>query len=155
MKLYHFTGLRALIGDAGLAVIQPGEVDLRAIAAPDSIVSAGLKPHKESRYDHFFRSPLPPCVWLTSDADMGLMSRKGLFFSKYHDVRVTVLITSTDRRLVHWPKYFHKHGQCSLSESMEPGTPEILWRTAETFYTYFGVINRIVAITRVEMTPAV
>ena len=52
-------------------------------------------------YDHLLRSPLPPCVWLTSDPDMPDDS------CTRHGVRISV-IPSTDRRLVHWPKYIRK-----------------------------------------------
>jgi hypothetical protein len=155
LKLYHFTGLRALIGEAGLAVIQPGEVNLMTIAAPGSIMSAGLKPYREDGYDGVLRSPLPPCVWLTSDPDMDLQAIMGFHFSKYADFRVNVLIPSTDRRLTHWPQYFRKHGQCTLSEAMRKADlPEGARRTTTTFYAYFGKIKRITAVSRVETTPA-
>ena len=149
MRLYHFTGLRALIGDAGLAVIRPGEVDLRTVAAPGSIIADGLKPSKEDGYDHALRSPLPPCVWLTSDHDMGAdIGDSGLHFSSFADLRITMLIPSTDRRLAHWPKYFRNHGRWTWSEAMQYADSPEVQRVAETFYVYFGTITRIAEVTR-------
>jgi hypothetical protein len=145
MRLYHFTGLRALIGDAGLDAIQPGNVDLRTVAAPGSIIADGLKPFRKDDYDHVLRSPLPPCVWLTSDPDM---VKDGLNFSSFADYRITVLIPSIDPRLVHWPKYFRKHGQCTWSEAMrQADVLEAVRRASATFYVYFGRIARITQIT--------
>ena len=149
MRLYHFTGLRALIGEAGLAVIQQGVIDLATVAAPGSIIADGLKPSKEDGYDGLLRSPLPPCVWLTSDPDLGLKTHMGDHFSKHTNFRITVLIPSIDRRLVHWPKYFRKHGQCTWPEAMrQSGLPEAAQRVTETFYAYFGEIARIIAVSR-------
>jgi hypothetical protein len=151
MRLCHFTALRALIGDAGLGVMRPGVVDLAAIAAPGSIIADGLKPSKEDGYDHILRSPLPPCVWLTSDPDLGLKTHMGDHFSRHSDFRLTVLIPSTDRRLAHWPKYFSKHGRCTWTETMrQSDLPPVAQRSIETFYTYFGEINRITAVSRAE-----
>ena len=146
MRLYHFTELRALIGDTGLDVIRPGNVDLRTVAAPGSIIADGLKPYKAGSYDHVLRSPLPSCVWLTSDPDMGLKSHMGNHFSKYSDFRVTVLIPSIDRRLAHWPRYFRNHGQCAWSEAT--ALPEAARRVTATFYVYFGKISRITEVLR-------
>jgi hypothetical protein len=148
MRLYHFTGWSALIGEGKLAALPLGDVDLRTVAAPGSIMADGLKPSKEGGYDGVLRSPLPPCVWLTSDPDMGLMS---LHFSKYADFRVTVVIPSTDRRLAHWPKYFRKHGRCAWSEAMrQSDASEAVQLASETFYTYFGAITHIVDVSRAE-----
>ena len=109
----------------------------------------GLKPCKETGFDHLLRSPLPPCVWLTSDSDMGLKTHMGDHFSKQSDFRLTVLIPSTDRHLVHWPKYFNKHGQCTWSEAMkQSNAAKDVQLTSETFYTYFGEITRIIAVSR-------
>ena len=151
MRLYHFTGLRALIGDAGLAVIQPGGVDIRTVAAPGSIIADGLKPYKEDSYDHLLRSPLPPCVWLTSDPDTGLIRVMGNPFSSHVGFRVTVLIPSINRRLAHWPKYFRKHGWLTLSEALQlANVPEAVRRANTTFYVYFGTITRITAVSRLD-----
>jgi hypothetical protein len=139
MRLYHFTSLRALVGDVRLPL---GKVDLRTVAAPGSIIADGLKPCKESGYDHRLRSPLPSCVWLTSDPDAGHKTHMGNHFSKYIDFRVTVIIPSNDRRLVHWPKYFRKHAGCAL--------PEAAQNVTATFYVYFGELTRIVGISRAE-----
>jgi hypothetical protein len=144
MRLYHFTGLRALIGDAGLAVITPGYIDLRTVAAPGSIIVDGLKPCTTDDYDHVLRSPLPPCVWLTSDPDM---DDNDLHFSSFTGYRITVLIPSIDPRLVHWPKYFNKHGRCTWSKSMQyVDSPEVKHASAN-FYLYFGRIAHITQIT--------
>jgi hypothetical protein len=52
--------------------------------------------------------------------------------------RITVVIPSTDRLLVHWPKYFRKHGIKRLSYH-DPSYA----REAEAFYVYFGAITKI------------
>jgi hypothetical protein len=151
MRLYHFTSLRALIGEGRLGALPLGEVDLRTAAAPGSIIMDGLKPFKEDGYDHVLRSPLPPCVWLTSGPDMGHNAHMGVHFSKYSDFRVAVLIPSIDRRLADWPKYFRKHGQYTWSEAMQlGGLPEAAQSSITTFYVYFGSITRIAAVSRVE-----
>jgi hypothetical protein len=48
MKLYHFTGWSALIGEGRLSGLTPGKIDLRTVAAPGSIIADGLKPCKVS-----------------------------------------------------------------------------------------------------------
>jgi hypothetical protein len=144
MRLYHFTGLRALIGDAGLDAIRPGDVDLRTVAAPGSIIADGLKPSRKDDYDGALRSPLPPCVWLTSDPDM---VKDGLHFSSFADYRITVLIPSIDPRLVHRPKYFRKHGQCTWPEAMQQvDALEAVRRASTAFYIYFGEITRVTQV---------
>jgi hypothetical protein len=146
LRLYHFTGLRALIGDAAAAAIQPGVTDLATVAAPGSIIVDGLKPGREDGYDGVLRSPLPPCVWLTTDPDMGGIV---LHFSSFADFRLTVLIPRTDQRLVHWLKYFRDHGRCTWLEAMpQVGITQAAQDTAETFYVYFGKITRFAEVTR-------
>jgi hypothetical protein len=148
MRLYHFTGLRALVGDAGLAVIRPGVIDLATVAAPDSIIAAGLKPFRSADYDRFLSSPLPPCVWLTNDPDMAPI------FSSFKGFRVTVLIPSIDRRLVHWPKYFLRHAGRTWRETIQASDlPDAEQRTTESFYVYFGEITRIAAVERKRAGP--
>jgi hypothetical protein len=146
MKLYHFTGLKALIGDAATAAIQPGVIDLAAIAAPGSVIADGLKPNREEGYDGVLRSPLPPCVWLTTDPDMGGIV---LHFSSFADFRITVLIPRSDRRLVPWLEYFRDHGRCTWLEAMpQVGITQAAQHTAESFYVYFGKITHFVEVTR-------
>jgi hypothetical protein len=147
MRLYHFTSWSALIGEGRLAGLPLGKIDLRTVAAPGSIIADGLKPCKVSSYDPVLRSPLPPCVWLTSDPDMGLKTHMGNHFSSYIDLRVTVLIPSTDRRLVHRLKYFRKHGRYALSETAQ--------RITATFYVYFGNVTRIAGVTSTDHTEEV
>jgi hypothetical protein len=155
MKLYHFTGLQALIGEAGMAVIQPGIVDLATVAAPGSIVTDGIKPQRENGYDGVLRSPLPPCVWLTTDPN--LESRFCRYGSSYTNIRLTVVIPSTDRRLVYWPKYFRRYARGELGhnhslslEELVSTFPEDIQRTMATFYVYFGEITRITDIYKRE-----
>ena len=145
MILYHFTGLRELIGDEGLAVIRPGIVNLATIAAPGSIVAAGLKPFRSTDYDRFLNSPLPPCVWLTNDPDMTTI------FSRCTGFRLMVIVSSTDRRLVHWPKYFSRHAGRTWHETIQATdlTKEAQSVTG-TFYVYFGAITRIAAVSPVN-----
>jgi hypothetical protein len=150
MKLYHFTGLRALIGDAATAVIRPGIIDLATVAAPGSVIADGLKPRREEGYDGVLSSPLPPCVWLTTDPDMGGI---GLHFSSFADFRITVIIPSTDRRLVPWLEYFRDHGRCTWVEAVrQVGISEATQHTAESFYVYFGGITHIAEVTRTGTT---
>ena len=116
---YHFTSRAALVGDGGSV----------AAATAGSILVAGILPH----YDHLLRSPLPPSVWLTSDPDMP---------DDFCTVRISVVIPSTDRRLVHWPKYIRKH-DASIFETQcrAPYTPAFAQRAAAQFYVYFGPVT--------------
>jgi hypothetical protein len=68
MKLYHFTGLAALVGAEGLAAMESaledgrGDCDANAFAVPGSILMDGVRPSRDDSYDGLLRSPLPPCV---------------------------------------------------------------------------------------------
>jgi hypothetical protein len=122
---YHFTSRAALVGDGGSV----------AAATPGSVLVAGILPAKSDDYDPVLRSPLPPCVWLTSDPDMPDD------FCTRHGVRISVVIPSTDRRLVHWPKYIRKHDAGIVeTQCRAPYTPAFAQRAAAQFYVYFGPV---------------
>ena len=136
MRLYHFTGLRRLLGDEGFAAwsaaLDEGDV-LSAIpyATPGSILKGGLKPFRSDDLDGALRSPLPACVWLSSDPAMP----QG--YSTWNGWRLTVVVSSSDRKLVHWPKYFRKH---EIYRDALLAVPEAQRRVSESFYAYFGPI---------------
>jgi hypothetical protein len=131
MLLYHVTNLSALIGDNAALVCQASgeeKADL-SLAEPGSIFSSGLRPAKTDDYDHVLRAPLPPCVWLSSDPEMSGD------FSTRQGVRLSVVIPSTDRRLVPWSKYSRKHGAVEVALGGREG------RAAAQFWLYFGTIT--------------
>ena len=108
MKLFHFTGLRRLLGDgfeAWKTAFDEGKASPSAIpyATPDSILVGGLKPFRTDDLYGALRMPLPACVWLTDDPAMSQD------YCAWHGWRLTVVVSSSDRKLVHWPKYFRKH----------------------------------------------
>jgi hypothetical protein len=119
---YRFTSRAALVGDGGSV----------AAAAPGSILVAGIVAAESDDHDHLLGSPLPRCVWLTSDPEMPDD------FCTRHGVRISVVIPSTDPRLVHWPKYARKHGAGLAIESAR--IPAAAWRTASQFWLYFDPI---------------
>lgn len=126
MILYHFTSLAALAGDDSSV----------AAATPGSILAAGILPAKADDYDEMLRAPLPPCVWLTSDPDMPDD------FRTQHGVRISVVIPSTDRRLVHWPKYIRKQDVGMMEAAMAAADfPAVAKRAGKNFYVYFGAVE--------------
>lgn len=136
MKLFHFTGLRRLLGDEGFdawsAALDEGDVpSALPYATPDSILKRGLQPARAEDFDGALRTPLPPCVWLTDDPEMSQD------YCTWHGWRITLVISSSDRRLVHWPRYFRKHG---VERDALRTFPEAQWRAGESFYAYFGPI---------------
>ena len=130
--LYHFTSLLALVGaDGRAALTSRGGGDAMDFAAPGSILADGIKPSTSNQdaetYDHLFRSPLPPCVWLTANPDMRDCS-------SYREFRITVAIPG-DGRLVRWREYFRQHapgaiGRLRFSEAMRI--------EFDVFYVFFG-----------------
>jgi hypothetical protein len=82
--LYHFTGIKALVGPDGVTALKPQcnglytLEDIRDHAAEGSILRAGLRPGCNNvvdptwcyDFDHLLRKPLAECVWLTENADM-------------------------------------------------------------------------------------
>ena len=111
MILYHFTGrwLR------------------------EQILRDGLKSVRSSGLDHALRSPLSPCVWLTTDPEMP----DG--HSSFNGLRITVDIPSDDQRLQHWPTYWREQAKDefknTIIDDVIPSDPPI-----ELFYCYFGTI---------------
>jgi hypothetical protein len=143
MKLYHFTRLAALVGAGGMDVIKRRvgeEVDLFSVAAPGSILIAGLRPRKTDDYDGALRAPLPPCVWLTTDPDMSPD-----YCSSWGDWRLSCVIPSRDHRLSLWRTYVRKHKADDRIDHVL-ADPQLL--ISQRFYVYFGVIRRIVAAER-------
>jgi hypothetical protein len=69
LRLYHFTELRALIGDAGLAAIRPSVVDLATVAARGSIIACGLKPFSRATPEDKDLGGLCDCALRLADAD--------------------------------------------------------------------------------------
>jgi hypothetical protein len=127
---YHLTSRAALVGDGGsVGAVTPG-----------SILVAGIVPAKSDDYDDLLRSPpMPACVWLTSDPDMPDD------FCTRHGVRISVVIPSADRRLVHWPKYIRKHDaglEAATAAAVAAGDiPAAARRMASQFWLYFGVVE--------------
>ena len=116
-----------------------------AAATPGSILVAGILPAKSDDYDGALRSPLPPCVWLSSDSDMSDD------FCTRHGFRISVVIPTADPRLVHWPKYIRKHDAGIVGAQAGADIPAFVQRAAARFYVYFGpvALDRFRAIDRV------
>ena len=134
MLLYHFTGLRALVGVDGLAamVSHGGDCDASDFAAPGSILADGIRPSKDDSYNGALRSPLPPCVWLTDNPAM----MDG--FSSFSDHRISVVVPSS-QRLVRWPEYWRKHARGDASDGLL-AVPDAMRREADRFDVFFGKI---------------
>jgi hypothetical protein len=81
------------------------------------------------------REPLPACVWLSTDPAMSgdFSTRQGL--------RLSVVIPSTDRRLVRWSKFCRKHGVEVVEVVAEVFADERFRRAAAHFWLYFGTIT--------------
>jgi hypothetical protein len=156
MKLYHFTSLAGIIGADGQSELHKAwdagaseAVDAAAYASPSSILKAGRQPHNNGEYDTFLGGPMPPHVWLTTNPNMskdfvtGDTPDRGAW-------RVTVVISSTDRRLVYGPKYF-----CKRTGNDFVVSSERLAREAASFYVYFGriTLDRFRAVDRVNDEP--
>jgi hypothetical protein len=111
MILYHFTALAHLIGEEGLVKARAASssegIDCGAFAAAGSILKSGLMPHQCGDYDRLLGEPMPACVWLTTNPDMSALFLNGNYLD-HGNWRVTVVIPSTDRRLVPWTKYLRR-----------------------------------------------
>jgi len=118
MQLYHFTDLWSL--DEG-----------------GTILREGLRPAADQ--GEWPLPPFEPVVWLTSEAEC-------TFFEAPPEVRITVVIPSTDRRLARWETWLRKHGEqkviAACYKAMSNGWSNGAWRS---FYCYFGTVglNRI------------
>ena len=156
MKLYHFTGIKALIGLDGVAAMGEalGEArkgmnesfNLEDFATPSSILRSGLKRGKNEvgvhgkDYDWMLCKPLPECVWLTSEPNLPP------FFSTYHDWCVSVVIPETHRHLKHFNTYLSKKGKGDGEyvinfHDREGVTAEEHIQAVRNFYMYFGDIG--------------
>jgi hypothetical protein len=150
--LYHFTGLRELIGADGLDALASriGEdVDLATVAAPGSILVDGLKPHKDNGYDGALRTPLPPCIWFTNDPRMPEV------FARGGDFRIRVVISNNDRCLKSWRSYYSKHVfDLPRFESVTLSVPGAA-AAAARFFLYFGAIpaSRLRVVERPSIPP--
>ncbi len=138
MILYHYTALSHLLGEDVVSALRKGEIGWPIdddMAAPGSILKAGLSPNQCGDYDSLLAEPMPACVWLTTNPDMSAVFLNGNYLD-HGNWRVTVVIPSTDRRLVHWPKYMRRRAffEMQISEWMR--------REAEGFFCYFGEVAR-------------
>ena len=98
----------------------------------EPILRDGLNPAKRSGVDHVLRSPLSPCVWLTTDPEMPDD------YSRFNDLRITVDIPSDDQRLQHWPTYWREQANDeskNIIDDVIASDPPM-----ELFYCYFGTI---------------
>jgi hypothetical protein len=116
MRLYHFTSFYNLKN-----------------VGPENILAVGLKPH---RIDWGGVCDDREGVWLTSDPDYAT----GDAMSAHAEVRITVVIPSTDRRLVRWEKWMRRHCDPDLlrvaDETAKKGGFD--WRE---WYVYFVTPN--------------
>jgi hypothetical protein len=141
MRLYHFTNLAAMVGKGGMCVLQgsndAGFNNVAAIASPDSILKAGLRPHWKGHYDHLLPLPLPECVWLTTNPEMPncLVNKETLDAGNW---RATVVIPESDRRLFSWSRYWRKKTGYEFILANE--NKEYV-KEAARFFVYFGSIT--------------
>jgi hypothetical protein len=103
MKLYHFT-------------------DFYFLKNGGTILKEGLKPAVDKQ-----GWVLPPhnVVWLTTD--------ESYTFERQPECRITLVVSSHDRRLVRWDKWLHKHGEHEIIAVLDRDHPG--WRST---YVYFG-----------------
>jgi hypothetical protein len=134
MILYHFTSGTARVGNGSLETPAPG-----------SILAVGVLPNRTYDYDHALHSPLPPCVWLTADPDMPSV------FCGGHRARISLVIPSTDRRLVNWYKYARKHGADTVIDQAD--IPAAWRRSPAQFWLYFAPVE-VRWFRAVESVPA-
>jgi hypothetical protein len=117
MILYHFTSLWSL-GNVG----------------PDNILAAGLKAMPADRNGDYVAAVghIPDCVWLTANADMA----DG--YSSFSEARIKLVIQSTDKRLVAWPKYVRRNARVPV-EALHKIVNSISTEW-QHWYLYFGNI---------------
>jgi hypothetical protein len=134
MLLYHFTQLYNLEN-----------------VGPENILAIGLKPSVGQREYAFLG--LEPCVvWLTSDP---LPPKPMTNLWHGGEIRITVVIPSTDGKLVRFEKYLRQQGvriDPSQLEAYEGVTPSQLERSVKSCYVYFGEIPSS-RIRKVERSP--
>jgi hypothetical protein len=109
MILYHFTG--------------------RGLRQP--ILAGGLNPRKYSDdIDHALSSPLPPCVWLTTDPEMPDDH------SSFNGLRITVDIPNDDPQLQHFPTFLGSQAKAECKNDLVKAIDADM----QLFYCYFGTI---------------
>jgi hypothetical protein len=141
MILYHFTNLRDIerIRVEGLSrgtIILGGTRKVHAISLTTSDQPHGLgvalenEPMSQADRDYYF-------------AQTGTMPRADAFFCDNSQVRIKLMIPTTDHRLVSWGKYRRKLEHAQL-EALERG------ERPETWWVYRGVISptRFIGIER-------
>jgi hypothetical protein len=161
MILYHYTALVHLLGEAGLNELRKTEIGDEGFegsdfATPDSILKGGIRPHNSGDYDALLGEPMRDCVWLTTNPDMSAVFLNSNYMD-HGEWRVTVVIPSTDRRLVFWPKYFSRRtGREYVVSSEDRSHAYRCAREAAGFYVYFGAIppGRFRAIDQVDRASA-
>ena len=121
MLLYHFTQVHNLKN-----------------VGPENILAVGLKPSVGQR--EFAILGLEPCVvWLTSDP----LPPKPITDMWYGgEIRITVVIPSSDRKLVRLEKYLRRHGGRLDPSRYEGVSPSQLADSFKSTYIYFGEIPR-------------
>lgn len=131
MLLYHFT--------------QP--YNLKNVG-PENILAVGLKPSVGDR-EFAILGLEPSVVWLTSDP---LPPKPITDLWRGGEIRITVVIPSSDRKLVRFEKYVRRHGG-RLDPSRYPGvSPSQLADSFKSTYIYFGEIP-LSRIRVVERSP--
>jgi hypothetical protein len=115
MILYHFT-------------------DFCFLEAEGTILKEGLKPSESGK-----NGMLPPygVVWFTTEEDYRW--HKGLA-SETDQCRIKLVIPSTDKRLVYWPKWARKHAPDIIEKLLKCDCGLNHRRQVETTYCYFGTV---------------
>jgi hypothetical protein len=130
MRLFHFTSLRALVGEEGEVETPEGGVSLAA--GMHSILYLGLLPVRLVGWPFPHTSPLEPCVWLV-DGSNDQLDAPYILRSAGIEWRVTVQIPDDDPRLWHWRSYLRAQDLEAV-----PGTVELL--AAPPCWVFFGRI---------------
>jgi hypothetical protein len=133
LKLYHFTRANNLRNDV-----------------PENILAVGLKPFP-NELQHLLTPPVPPTVWLTANPDQADM------FNEPREIRITVVIMSSDPHLVQWNPYLRKHlGPEKFHATLQriadkPNGPALVKNTWD-YWAYFGAVtlDRIEIIERAD-----
>ena len=107
MKLHHFTGLRRLLGDEGLdawsAALDEGDVpSALPYATPASILVGGLKPTRAE--DFGWRSAFAASALVCVGSRPTPAKCPQQDYCTWNGWRITLVISSSDRKLVHWPR---------------------------------------------------
>jgi hypothetical protein len=121
MILYHFTSFYNLKNHG-----------------PENIVAVGLKPGEDSWKDWVdMMEPVmpPPVVWFTTNpSPTGLFGNNGNGHNS--EARITVVIPSSDRKLVSWMTYLREHDR-QLLEYLRTCNGKALAGLSD-YYLYFG-----------------